>query len=167
MKQSSFNLALATGIVIALSALAPAQIRGHGFGHHHHWRGSSGFGLGLGFGNRSYAPRTPAYRNAFTSDVTYAERAMNDFRASYEQRGKDVFGVKIDVQQLDQTLERLRKEAEAFGSATNRGTDLMRDALIDVDAISHGLSSTDDSLKGRWENTKRLIERLAQSYRID
>lgn len=165
MRRTSFSLALAIAALVGLSAIAPAQFRGRGHGHHHQRWGRTGFGFGFGFVNRSYAPRTPVYRNAFTSDVAYAERAMNEFRAVYEQRSNDRFGVKADVQRLDQTLEQLRRQAEAYGSANIRSADLLREALADVEVIDRGVRSADNALRNRWDATKRIVERLERSYR--
>ncbi len=166
MRRLNLFAALATGVLFAAAASAPAQFHGGGhFGGHGFRRGHSGFGLGLGFGSRGFAPRRTTYQNAFTGDVAYAERAVNEFRAVYEKRGGDRLGIKADVQRLDQTMERLRREAEAFGAPTNRGEDLMRGVQSDADAIDRRFRDSDDSLRGRWDDALRLVDRLARSYR--
>lgn len=170
MRLKGFYLAAAAGILLVAAEMAPAQsVRfgaryGRGFGHRHYRRHfHPGFGFGLGFYSRPVA--RPVYRNAFTADVTYAERLANDFRAAYERRG-DSLGIKRDVQRMDEALERMRGEAEAYGDVTFRGSELLRDALDHAETIDRRLGSSEGELGERWHDVRRVLDRLAQTYRV-
>lgn len=166
MKGTGFLVALATGVFLSVAASAPAQRFGFGYsrgGFRH--RTYSGFGFGLGVGG--YARPSVSYRNAFTGDVAYAERAVNDFRREYERRKGDPLAIKAEVQRLDETMERLRREAERYGGATDRGSDLVRDALDAEDRIDRRFRRADDPLDRRWDEVRRIVDRLSRSYRVD
>ena len=167
MKRSGLLVALATGVVLSAAAIAPAQRYGFGYGHgwYGHRHSYSSFGFGLGF--PAYSRPTVVYQNAFTGDVTYAERTVNDFRADYEKRKGDPLDIKRDVQRLDETMERLRSEAEHFGGVTLRGSDLMRDALRYEDHIDRRFRDGDDGMARDWNDVRRLLDRLARTYRVD
>lgn len=157
--------ALVAGSILIASASAQAPrgwshaTRG-GFGRYFYPYG--GFGWGFGVGSGGY--RTPVYRNAFTGDVTYAERASNDFRAAYERRPG---ARKAEVQRLDQDLEQLRGEALKYGDVTVRGGDLLRDALAQARAIEAEIGGRDDDLGRRWRNVQRLLANLSRTFRVE
>ena len=156
--------ALATGILLSVATSAPAQRYGFGLGYGRGYR-RSGFGLGLGFGG--YPRTSAAYQNAFTGDVEYAERATNDFRADYEKRRRDPLGIKADVQRLDRTMEAIRQEARRYGAVTDRGADLMRDALDAEDRIDRRFRDSNDEMRRQWDGVRRMVDRLAREYRVD
>ena len=160
-------MALATGLILSVAAIAPAQRFGFGYGRgwYGHHRSYSSFGFGLGF--PAYSGPTVVYQNAFTGDVTYAERTVNDFRRDYEKRKGDPLDVKSYVQRLDETMERLRSEAERFGGVTLRGSDLMRDVLRYEDHIDRRFRDGDDRMARDWDEVRRLLDRLARTYRVD
>ena len=156
--------ALVTGILLSVATSAPAQRYGFGLGYGRGYR-RSGVGLGLGFGG--YPRTSVTYRNAFTGDVEYAERATNDFRGDYERRRRDPLGIKADVQRLDETLEAIRHEAARYGDVTDRGADLMRDALDAEDRIDRRFRESNDEMRQRWNGVRRMVDRLAREYRVD
>ncbi|RYG39439.1 hypothetical protein EON81_00960 [bacterium] len=197
MRRTNAFAALAAGILVFAAASAPAQGFRLGFGHDRglgrphrpvqrpinrpvyrpvyrpfypgYSRFGSGFGFGFGFGN-SYRTRSvgsTTYRNAFTGDVTYAERAVNDFRSAYEKQRGDRLGVKADVQRLDETLERMRREAETYGAVTFRGSDLAQTALSQSDRINRRFRDEDNDLADHWKEVRRIVERLARTYRTE
>lgn len=159
MSRTNFFVALAVGVSLAAGASASAQ----GFRHYHRYGYGPRFGFGVGL--TFVEPRPHVYRNPFTADVSYAERTSNDFRAAYEHRGGDPFGVKGDVQRLDEDMERLRAEAEYAGGVTIRGTELLRDALDRADRIDRAFRREDDQLASRWDRFRRLLDDLARTYR--
>ncbi len=167
MKKTGLLVALATGVFLSAAASAPAQRFGLGYGGGRFGRRAySGFGFGLGFGGFGYPRTTVRYQNAFTGDVAYAERAVNDFRASYERRKGDPLGIKSRVQRLDETMERLRREAERYGGPTDRGSDLVREALDLEDRIDRRLrDERDDPSLRDWDDVRRILDRLAGAYR--
>lgn len=160
---------------LLLSAVAPAQERRPGFRHRpgfgrpyypyypYGYPYRSGFGFGLGFGFSRPAPRPTVYRNAFTADVGYTEQAMNAFRAAYEKRKGDPLGIKKEIQRLDEDLERMRRDAETYGSATIRGTDLLRDALANAERVDDRFRTADEQAE-RWNQVRDLLERLRETY---
>lgn len=165
--------ALLAGVL--LSATASAQERRPGFRHrpgfgrpYHPYGYGFGFGprfgFGLGLGSSRPAPRPTVYRNAFTGDVGYAEQAMNGFRAAYEKRSGDPLGLKKDIQSLDESLERMRREAETYGAATLRGTDLLRDALTRAEVIDARFRSGQDEQSERWNQVRDLLDHLRETY---
>ena len=164
VKRTGFLVALAMGALFGVAASAPAQFVGFGYGRGYHRSYSS---LGFGYGGRGYARPTVVYRNPFTGDVDYAERASNDFRHDYEKRRHDPLGIKADVQRMDETLEKVRKEAEAYGGATDRGADLMREALDAEDRIDRRFRDSRDPMRRQWDDTRRTIDRLGHEYRVD
>ena len=163
--KNGFLAALATGVLLVTATLAPAQRYGFGYRRGYGWhRPYSSFGFGLGYGG--YAPRRVVYQNAFTGDVTYAERTVNDFRHDYERRKGDPLAIKADVQRLDETMERLRREAEGYGAPTDRGADLARDAQDAEDRIDRRFrDQRDDPMGRRWDEVARILDRLARTYR--
>lgn len=173
MNRFKWGIAIVAGLLVA--ATATAQSRRPGFrprgyyGRPYFYPGyfypRSGFGFGLGFG----APiqrTTPKYRNAFTGDVDYAERTVNDFRAAYERRKDDPLGIKSEVQRLDEELEKMKREAETFGGITIRGTDLYRSATSRAEVLNGRLQTADDDLQSRWRQVLSVLKSLAQTYRV-
>ena len=169
MRKGIFLAALATGALLGAAAVAPAQRFGFGYRHGYGgWRRPySGYGFGLGFGGYGYAPPAVTYRNAFTGDVAYVERAVNDFRHDYERRKGDPLGIKADVQRMDESMEKVRREAEAYGAVTDRGADLVRDARDAEDRIDRRLRRSNDPMERRWNDLARRFDRLARDYRVD
>ena len=151
------------GVLLSATANAPAQVFGFGYGRGYR-RSYTGFGLGYG----GYGVGRPVvtYRNAFTGDVEYAERATNDFRHDYEKRRHDPLGIKAEIQRLDETMEKVRQEANRFGGVTDRGADLMRDALDAEDRIDRRIRRADD-MGHQWQSLRRMVDRLAREYRVD
>ena len=165
MKRTGFLVALAAGALLAATN-ASAQTFGFGYGRGHFGRRSySGFGLGVG----GWGARRPVVKvqNAFTGDVAYAERTVNDFRADYEKRRNDPLGIKADVQRLDEAMERVRREAENYGDVTDRGADLLRTALDAEDRIDRRFRDANDPMNRRWDDIRRKIDRLARVYRVE
>ena len=172
MRKSIVWGALLGGLL--LSASAPAQERRPGFRHrpgfgrpHYnpYYPYGPRLGFGLGFGFRRPAPRPTIYRNAFTADVEYAEQTVNGFRAAYEKRKGDPLGVKREIQNLDEDLERMRGEAEKFGAVTLRGTELLRSALRHADAVEDQFRSAPDEQAEQWNKVRSLLQHLSETYR--
>jgi|GEM_PF-2907174 len=184
MNKMGTCLAVAAGILLSASAEAQTRRGGisqrPGIGRSHFngfygpfgqrfggWFGRPWFGSGFGFGvGLGASRRNPIYRNAFTGDVAYAEQSSNEFRAALERRRDAPRGLKTEVQRLDETLERLRREAEAFGGVTIRGTELLRDALSRADGIDREFRGEDD-LSQRWSRLQSVLDSLARTYRVE
>lgn len=164
MRHTGFLAALATGVLFGAAASAPAQFFGFGYGRGYHRSYTS---LGIGIGGYGYARPYVTYRNPFVGDVDYAERESNNFRHDYEERRHDPLGIKADVQRMDESLEKVRREAENFGGVTGRGADLMRDALDAEDRIDRRFRNTNDPQRRQWDDLRRLVDRLAREYRVD
>ncbi len=162
MNRTGFLVALAMGTFLTTAATAPAQFIGFGVGRGYRHSYSS-----LGFGYGGYARPTVTYRNAFTGDVEYAQRASKDFRHDYERRRHDPLAIKADVQRMDETLEKVRREADRYGAVTDLGSDLMRDVLDAEDRIDRRFRGKDDEMRREWDDTRRMIDRLAREYRVD
>lgn len=164
--------AFAMGAMVVTSGSAPAQTLRFGFGNRPHYNRPyyrplyrpyyRTYRPAWNYPTRSLAPLP--YRNGLTSDVDYAERLGNDFRAAYEREG-DPWGVRSDVQKMDEAMEQLRTEAREYGRKTLRGADLLERAQTYADRIDRRSDDQDGRLASRWQEAKRALNRLASVYR--
>lgn len=193
MKPRNYLLVAIGSLLTAAPAIGFAQ---HGHGGHH----GGHFGLGhlsLGLGLRSRAGYgyggAGVSQNPLVNQVFHTERDANAFREYYEIYYRDQghssrptpglghkhhagydedVTLKDEIQNMDESLEKLRGDAGRRGYVTSWGTELMGDVTehaTAVDRMIRGAGTSEPfwrALANRWQALREEINILADIYRV-